>query len=195
MWDKVSGHSIVPEMAGQVVENFIRMKTKTGQAMDELDQKTKTVFGTVADYAQGMATSGSESAATFADNLKGSVRSMLKTLEGNAIAYVIAKVMAALPFPVNLIAVAGAIAAVKTLFGAIKLHEGGITTGYTYAYLKPNEAVIPLDKPGALATAGGGMTLRQSNYFYGNISNAGDLDEISRRLAERTVQAISKGRR
>ena len=120
---------------------------------------------------------------------------MLKTLEGNAIAYIIAKVMAALPFPANLIAAAGAIAAVKTLFGAIKLGEGGIATGPTLAMIgeRGPEAVIPLDRPGALAFAG--VTLRQANYFYGSINNAGDLDEISKRLAERTTQAISKGRR
>lgn len=195
MWEKVSGHSIVPEMVGQVIENFLRMKTGIGRTMDEVDQKTKTAFGTIADYAQAMATSGSDSAASFSDNLKDSVRSMLKTLEANAIAWVIAKVMQALPFPANLVAAVAAIAAVKTLFGAIKLAEGGIVTGPTLAMIGEAgpEAVIPLDRAGA--GAGAGVTLKQNNYFYGDISNAGDMDEISRRLAERTVQAISKGRR
>jgi len=195
MWDKVSGHSIVPEMVGQVVEKFIWMKTGIGTTMDDVQTKTESAFGSVAEYAQAMATSGSESAGTFADNLKGSVRSMLKTLEGNAIAFIIAKVMAALPFPANLIACVGAIAAVKTLFGAIKLGEGGIVTGPTLAMIgeRGPEAVIPLNRPGALA--GAGLTIRQANYFYGDISNAGDLDTISKRLAERTMQMISKGRR
>jgi hypothetical protein len=78
----------------------------------------------------------------------------------------------------------------------IPLAEGGIITKETLAHLHPGEAVIPLKglMP-ALAMAGGAVTLRQSNYFYGDIQNAGDVDEISRRLAERTLQAISKGRR
>lgn len=195
MWNEISGHSIVPEMVGQVIENFIRMKTGIGQQMAEISATTEAGFGTVADYAQAMATSGSDSAASFADNLKGSVRSMIKTLEGNAIAYVIAKVMAALPFPANLIAAAGAVAAVKTLFGAIRLAEGGIVTGPTLAMIGEAgpEAVIPLDRPGALA--GAGITLKQNNYFYGDIHGIIEVDEISKRLAERTQQAISKGRR
>jgi len=197
MWDKVSGHSIVPEMVGQVVDNFIRMKTGIGQIMTDIQTTTESAFGNIADYAQAMATSGSDSAASFADNLKSSVRSMMKTLEGNAIAYIITKVMAALPFPANLIAAVGAIAAVKTLFGAIKLGEGGIATGPTLALIgeRGPEAVVPLDRPGALAMAGGGVTLRQSNYFYGDIHGVIEVDEISKRLAERTRQAISKGRR
>lgn len=195
MWDKVSGHSIIPEMVGQVVKNFITMKTGIKTQMDEVDTTTMTIFGNVADYAQAMNTAGSESAKNFGDNLKASVKSMMSSLQANAIAFIIAKVMAALPFPANLIAVAGAIAAVKALFGAIKLAEGGIVTGPTLAMIGEHgpEAVIPLDKAGALGAAG--VTIKQSNYFYGSISNAGDLDEISKRLAERTTQAISKGRR
>lgn len=195
MWDKVSGHSIVPEMVASVVAHFVNMKTGIGGTMDDIGTKTETGFGTVASYADAMATSGSESSAKFADNLKGSVRSMLKILEGNAIAFIITKVMAALPFPFNLLTVAGAIAAVKTLFGAIRLAEGGIVTGPTLAMIgeRGPEAVIPLDRAGAFA--GAGVSLRQNNYFYGDIHGMQDIDAISKRLAERTTQAISKGRR
>jgi len=114
-----------------------------------------------------------------------------------AIANVIKSVMQSIPFPFNLALVGTAIAGVSALFSRIKLAKGGIVTKPTLAMIGEHgpEAVIPLDRPGALAMAGGGMTLRQSIYFYGDINNAGDLDEISRRLAERTLQAISKGRR
>jgi len=114
-----------------------------------------------------------------------------------AIANVIKSVMQSIPFPLNLALVGVAIAGVSALFSKIHLAEGGIVTRPTYAMIgeRGPEAVIPLDRPGALAFAGAGVTLRQSNYFYGAINNAGDLDEISRRLAERTTQAISKGRR
>jgi phage-related minor tail protein len=116
-----------------------------------------------------------------------------------AVAHVIKSVMASIPFPLNLALVGGAIAAVSALFSKIKLAEGGIVERPTYALIgeRGPEAVIPLDRPGALAGAlgGAGITLRQVNYFYGNISNAGDLDTISSRLAERTLDSIAKGRR
>jgi len=114
-----------------------------------------------------------------------------------AIANVIKSVMASIPFPLNLALVGVAIAGVSALFSKIKLGEGGIVTRPTYAMIgeRGPEAVIPLDRPGVLAFAGAGVSLRQQNYFYGDINNAGDLDEISRRLAERTIRAISKGRR
>jgi hypothetical protein len=114
-----------------------------------------------------------------------------------AIANVIKSVMQSIPFPLNLALVGVAIAGVSALFSKIHLAEGGIVTRPTYAMIgeRGPEAVIPLDRPGALAFAGAGVSLRQQNYFYGNISNAGDLDEISKRLAERTTQTISKGRR
>jgi phage-related protein len=195
IWSHVVGHSIVPEMVASVIANFVNMKTGIGAVMDDVQAKAKTVFGTVADYAQAMATSGSESSKSFAENLKGSVRSMLKTLEGQAIAYIITKIMGQFPFPLNLALAAIGAAAVHTLFSAIKLGEGAVVTRPTLAMIgeRGPEAVIPLDKAGGMVDAG--VILRQSNYFYGAINNAGDLDEISRRLAERTIRAISKGRR
>jgi hypothetical protein len=195
MWEKVAGHSIVPEMVGQVIQNFINMKTRISGIMTGIETNMKTGFGNISDYAQAMASDASGSAGSLADNLKSSAKSILNTLQAKAIGFIIEKVMAAVPFPFNLVAVAGAIAAVKTLFGMIKLAEGGIVTHPTLAMIGEAgpEAVIPLDRPGALA--GAGVTLRQSNYFYGNFNNIGDVDEISRRLAERTLQAISKGRR
>ena len=218
MWDKVSGHSIVPEMVASVIGNFLSMKTSIGTTIDELQTKVKdvfdtiktntttaiqettdtaqTLFGNITDYAQAMSSDSSDAYRNMGDALKGQVRAMLDTLEKNAIAFIITKVMAALPFPVNLIAVAAAIAAVKLLFSRIKLAEGGIVTRPTYALIgeRGPEAVIPLNSAGGFGL-GGGVTLRQNNYFYGDISNVGDIDEISRRLAERTTQAISKGRR
>jgi ribosomal protein L14E/L6E/L27E len=65
-----------------------------------------------------------------------------------AIARVIASVME-LPFPLNLLAVGGAIAAVSALFSAIKLGEGGVVMGPTLALVGDvPEAVIPLHKLG-----------------------------------------------
>jgi hypothetical protein len=79
----------------------------------------------------------------------------------------------------------------------IPLKEGGLVTAPITARLHPGELVLPLkDLSPALAMAGGaGPTVNVRAYFYGDIRTEHDIDEISRRLAERTLQAISKGRR
>ncbi|GAH85662.1 unnamed protein product, partial [marine sediment metagenome] len=99
--------------------------------------------------------------------------------KAQAIAKVITSVMA-LPFPANIIAVGGAIAAVTLLFSKIKLFgEGGIAGLHgpelIVAGEKGPELITPLSKAGA--GIGGGFILKQTNYFYGDISNVGDLDE------------------
>jgi len=104
------------------------------------------------------------------------------------------------PFNIILAAITAAAGAVQIgLISAkpIPLAEGGIVTQPTRALIgeRGPEAVIPLNKlQPALALAGGGFILKQNNYFYGDINNAGDLDEISRRLAEKTRRAIERGR-
>jgi len=79
----------------------------------------------------------------------------------------------------------------------IPLKQGGIVTKRTDATLGEAgpEAVIPLNKFNwkALQPAGG-MQLKQYVYFYGNISNAGSLDEISESLALRARRAMEQGR-
>ncbi len=127
--------------------------------------------------------------------------SAVKTLikeKAKAIAKVITSVMA-LPFPFNVLAVGGAIAAVTLLFSKIKLFkEGGFVPKQTLAMLHPGEYVLPAPQVSAISKGGGmggGLVITQKNYFYGNISNVGDLDEISKRLAQRTRRAIERGRR
>lgn len=59
-------------------------------------------------------------------SLKGFVGAILGTLEKWAIGEIIPRVMAALPFPINLLAVGGAVAAIKALFaGLTSFKEGG----------------------------------------------------------------------
>ncbi len=58
-------------------------------------------------------------------SMAGFVDAMLSTLEQLAIGEIIPKVMAALPFPINLLAVGGAILAIKTLFKGIRGLAGG----------------------------------------------------------------------
>lgn len=114
-----------------------------------------------------------------------------------AIASVIASVMKSIPFPLNLVLVGVGIAAVTALFSKLKLKEGGLVTQPTTALIGEAgpELVIPLDKLKALqpAFAGAGGEFKQYNYFYGDIHNVGDIDEISRQLAEKTRRAIEQG--
>lgn len=113
-----------------------------------------------------------------------------------AIASVIASVMKSIPFPLNLVLAGVAIAAVIALFSSLKLKEGGLVTAPTTALIGEAgpELVIPLDKLGSMQPAlGGGAVFKQHNYFYGDISNAGDIDEISNRLAEKTRRSLERG--
>lgn len=122
----------------------------------------------------------------------------LKTLikeKGKAIAKVITSVMS-LPFPLNIALVGGAIAAVTMLFSKIKLFkEGGFVPKPTLAMLHAGEYVVKASDVKAISRGDGGFILRQTNHFYGDISNVGDLDEISKRLAVKTRRAVERGRK
>lgn len=129
------------------------------------------------------------------------LRSAIKTIaakKAEAIASQIASVMKSIPFPLNLAVVGGAIAAVSKLFSAIKLGEGGIVTRPTFAMVgeRGPEAVIPLNQyPAqmALATAGT-MGVNLTVNVYGDVNNAGGVDEISERIATR-LQSMLRGMR
>lgn len=76
-------------------------------------------------------------------SLKGFVKAILGTLEKWAIGEIIPRVMAALPFPINLLAVGGAIATIKALFaGLSSFKEGGFVPKETVARLHPGEFVL-----------------------------------------------------
>ncbi len=120
--------------------------------------------------------------------------------KAEAIAHAIASVMKSIPFPLNLALVGVAIAGVTALFSKIKAFgEGGIVTRPTLAMIgeRGPEAVMPLGRFGMAAAGAGGMTvqIRQSNFFYGDIKTDYDIDEISEKLAEKTKEAIKRGRR
>lgn len=119
-----------------------------------------------------------------------------------AIAHAIASVMKSIPFPLNLILVGGAIAAVTALFSGLHAFaEGGIVMKPTLALIgeKGPEVVLPVGRFGmAAAAAGAGpgnVLVRQTNFFYGDIRTAYDIDEISEKLAKKTQEAIQRGRR
>lgn len=195
MWKKVTGGSIIPEMAASVILNFQNMQTQSSAAIEALRTTSEQGFFKISEYAQAMDTASSGAFTSMEGSLKASGRSIIETLKKQALAYIVTKVMAALPFPFNLAAVGVAIAAVNALFAPLKLAEGGLVTKPALAMVgeKGPELVVPLDKLGMIGA--GGTTLKQYNYFYGNFNNTGDIEEISRRLASRTIQAIERGRK
>jgi len=75
------------------------------------------------------------------------------------------------------------------------LKEGGIVTRPTavLAGEAGPEAIIPLDKLNMLQPAFAGSGFKQYNYFYGNISNAGDLELISNKLGEKVRRSLERG--
>jgi len=80
-------------------------------------------------------------------SLKGFVGAILNIFEKWAIGQIIPKIMAALPFPINLLAVGGAIGTVRAIFAGIKgMKEGGVVMQEGIYRLHPKEMVLPIEK-------------------------------------------------
>ncbi len=134
------------------------------------------------------------------DMVVATLQSAIKTIaakKAEAIASAIASVFKSMPWPIAIALVGGAIAAVSKLFSAIKLAEGGIVTKPTLAVVGEAgpEAVIPLNRYPAFAMAGaGGPNINLSVNIYGDINDAGGVDEISERMAIK-LQSMLRGMR
>lgn len=131
-------------------------------------------------------------------SIKGFVDAILGTFEKWAIGQIIPKVMAALPFPANLLATGGAILAIKAVFKKIKgMEEGGYVPKETLAHLHPGEYV--LSAPTVKALTGPGLPAAAStsvSHIYLTI-NAKTLDDNTiNRAAEKIYHRlqIEKGR-
>ena len=80
-------------------------------------------------------------------NLKGFVGAILNIFERWAIGQIVPKIMAALPFPLNLLAVGGAIASIRAIFAGLKgMKEGGVVMQEGIYHLHPREMVLPIEK-------------------------------------------------
>ena len=112
-------------------------------------------------------------------SLKGFVDAVLGTFEKWALGQIIPKIMAALPFPFNLLATAGAIAAIKGIFAGIRsMEEGGVVEHEGPHYLHAGEVVVP-------ANVAGGTT--------GPFHTIVNLKIYAQRLDDRTInQAAAK---
>lgn len=126
-------------------------------AFQAFGEGTKTILGAVGSAFKGMVNACISALKELLVKEIVTTTAVIFLEKNKALARVISSVMA-LPFPLNLLAVGGAIAAVSALFSAIKLGEGGVVMGPTLALVgdKP-EAVIPLSKLG-MFTAGEGRS-------------------------------------
>jgi len=75
------------------------------------------------------------------------------------------------------------------------LKEGGIVTRPTavLAGEAGPEAIIPLDKLKMMKPAFAGSGFKQYNYFYGDITDSGDLELISNKLGEKVRRSLERG--
>jgi hypothetical protein len=126
-----------------------------------------------------------------------SIQKFLTDKEG-AIGGVIKSVMD-MPFPLNLMLVGGAIAAVELLFSKIKhFDEGGFVQAPMLGMLHPNEAVIPLNKMHDVINNynyhnqyGAGRGSQQPQYI--NLSLSFDGQVFDKRIIKVTGRALQLG--
>lgn len=144
--------------------------------------------------------------------LKGFVDAVLGTFEKWALGQIIPKIMAALPFPFNLLATAGAIAAIKGIFAGIRsLEEGGTIEREGVYHLHKGEEVVPAQQAATAPAVvrGGAVTniFRFEVYALDRVDvdrwfrdvGAKQIEEIFRRnqggVAEKSERYLSQYRR
>lgn len=118
--------------------------------------------------------------------IKGFVGAILGTLEKWAIGEIIPKIMAALPFPINLLATGAAIGAIKAIFAGIRsMEEGGTVEREGLHYLHAGEEVKTVEEVRATA----GITRAGPGPFHTIVY----LSIYAQRLDDRTIdQAAEK---
>lgn len=130
-------------------------------------------------------------------SLKGFVGAILGTLERWAIGEIIPRVMAALPFPINLLAVGGAIGAIKALFTGLKsFKEGGFVEKEGIYRLHAGEEVRSAADVRALASPALATTAPASvSHIYLTI-NTKTLDDYAiNHAAEKIYAAVERQKR
>ena len=155
-------------------------------AFQAFGEGTKTILGAVGSAFKGTINACIQALKQLIVQELVAAAATILLEKSKSIARVITSVMA-LPFPLNLLAVGGAIAAVSALFSAIKLGEGGVVMGPTLALVGDvPEAVIPLNKLGLLT--GGDSGGREGPSFTLNINSPliqttglsrGQVDELA----------------
>lgn len=122
---------------------------------------------------------------TMEASLKGFVDAILGTFEKWAIGQIIPKIMAALPFPINLLATGAAIGAIKAIFAGIRsMEEGGIVEHEGPHYLHAGEVVVPAE----VARGAAGMTKAGPGPFHTTVY----LSIYAQRLDDRTIEQAAE---
>lgn len=127
--------------------------------------------------------------------IRGFVGAILGTFESWAIGQIIPKIMAALPFPVNLLAVGGAIATIKAVFAKLQsFEEGGFVPQETIARLHPGERVLSAAEVRRGAGEGGGVTIHVSPMINITAIDALGVRDFMRNMGiKEIVEAIKAG--
>jgi hypothetical protein len=181
------------DQAGSLFGNFT---TNVLSAFQKWGDGSGNILKDVGTAFKGLASDALKAVGSIVSGLVSETVKVVAAKQVQAIASVIASVMASIPFPLNIALVGGAIAGVSALFHALHLAEGGIVTGPTFALIGEAgpEAVIPLSKA-SKAGIGGGIQIHMTNHFHGDIKTDADIESFSAKMGLKIQQAVMRGRR
>jgi len=141
-------------------DNFAKVMEGMGFFVRDTEEKAgqyKEILKTMTEAQQRFTTIAIGEFVNMEASFKGMVNAILNTLEQWAIGEIIVAVLKSpIPFPLNLLAIGGAVLAIKTLFAGIRSMEtGGFVPKETIAHLHPGEYVVPAPDVKALTAPGG----------------------------------------
>lgn len=124
-------------------------------------------------------------------SLKGFVDAILNTFEKWALGQIIPKIMAALPFPFNLLATAGAILAIKTIFKGIRsMEEGGTVEREGIYHLHKDEEVVPAQQAAAAPAVGSRSAVTYNITFRIQALDSVDVERWFRSVGTKQIEEI-----
>lgn len=111
----------------KLAEDIGWMVSEAGMSLEELLEKMKEMPKEMTEAQLEFSAAALNEFMVMEANLKGFVGAILNIFEKWAIGQIIPKIMAALPFPANLLASGGAILAIKALFAGVRgMKEGAV---------------------------------------------------------------------
>lgn len=172
----------------RLLERRKRKEQKTADALEALEEAKNEALRVASEELERKRSAARRTAA-----MQEKAVALLNAIVNTAAA--VAKALPNIPLAVA-VGIMGGIQIALIKAQPIPLAEGGIVMKPTKALIgeRGPEAVIPLNKMQP-AFAGASIGFKQNIYFYGNISNAGSMDEISERLAKKVQRAIEQGRK